>query len=231
MNHGDHHYFVMHTDNVLADEAFFSRLLGWELTGGELTNVAFFGALSDHHPRAIWVHVDDCAAAVARVAELGGEPGEITEEGSGLNATCRDDQGNTFHMGTLIEAYRNHPHPDPLPTGELGYFTLPVGDPDRAVEFYGPLFGWTFDAPGTSGTHPDYRHCNSGTLPFGFTAEGDISPDLYFRIDDAHGSRSRVTGLGGTHGDIVDSETGPSLTACESPGGVRFNLWQPADGY
>lgn len=230
MKHGDHHYFVMHTEDLLASEKFFAKLLGWEFEDGQLSNVEFFGALSDSSPRAIWVHVEDCEAAVARIAELGGDTGELTEDRSGLNAVCQDDQGNTFRVGTLVEDYRNYPHPDPLPTGELGYFKLPVGDTDRAVEFHGQLFGWTFDPAGSTGIQPDYRHCNNGALPFGFTSGGHISPDYYFRVNDVEAGRSAVAELGGSHGQIVDSGTGSTLTACEAPGGVRFNLWQPADG-
>lgn len=231
MDTGDHHYFVLRTSDLAASSSFFERLLGWEVDQGELTNLAFFGALSDAHDRALWVHVDDCDAACARVAELGGEPGAITEEGSGRNAVCRDDQGNTFHMGTLIAEYREYPHPDPRPVGELGYVTFPVGDTAAAVDFYGQLFGWTFTEPGDVGVQAEYRHCTNGALEFGFTADGDVSPSFYFRVDDAATMQSRVTELGGGHGDLVDSDTGLTLTGCTDPAGVRFELWQPAAGY
>lgn len=231
MRHGEHHYFVLGTSDLPASETFFRELLGWEIDSGELTNVAFFGALSDAHDRSIWVHVDDCDAAVQQVAALGGTPGEIRDDRSGRNAVCRDDQGNTFHLGTLRRELQEHPHPDPLPEGELGYFTLPVGDTGRAVAFYGALFGWTFEPPGAAGVQPEYRHCNNGVLPFGFTAAGDVSPSLYFRVGDAAGMAPRVVELGGAHGDVVGSETGPTLTGCQDPAGVRFELWQPAEGY
>lgn len=231
MRHGEHHYFVLETHDLSASENFFRQILGWEIDNGELTNVAFFGALSDGHDRSIWVHVDDCDAAVAQVAALGGTPGEIRDDRSGRNAVCRDDQDNTFHMGSLHPEFQEYPHPDPLPEGELGYFTLPVGDTDRAVAFYGALFGWTFDPPGTAGVQPEYRHCNNGSLPFGFTAAGDVSPGFYFRVRDAEALAPRFAELGGTHGDVVDGATGPTLTRCQDPGGVRFELWQPAPGF
>lgn len=231
MRHGEHHYFVLETRDLPASEAFFRQLLGWEIDNGEVTNLAFFGALSDSHDRSIWVHVDDCDAAIEQVAALGGTTREVSDGRSGRSATCQDDEGNTFYLGTLRPEFQEYPHPDPLPMGELGYFTMPVGDTDRAVAFYGELFGWTFDPPGTKTSNAAYRNCNNGTLPFGFTADGDVSPSFYFRVADAEAMAPRVVELGGTHGDVVESETGPTLTGCQDPGGVRFELWQPAAGF
>ena len=231
MDDGEHHYFVLRTDDLEASSRFFSELLGWKLDNGELTNVAFFGALTEDHDRALWVHVNDLDAAREKVRELGGKPGEITDANSGRNAVCADDQGNTFHMGTLIPEYQDYPHPEPLEVGELGYVTMPVGDTAKAVAFYGELFDWTFTDPGDVGIQADYRHCTNGALPFGFTAGGDVSPSYYFRVADADEIQERVTALGGEHGVIVDSETGRTVTGCTDPVGVRFELWQPADGY
>lgn len=227
MNHGDHHYFVLNTPDLDASSRFFADLLGWQLNDGEVQNTAFMGAISDRHDRAIWVHVDDCEQACRRVTELGGTAGEIQDEASGPAAQCHDDQGNAFHIDTLIEEYQNAPRPAPLPSGELGYFTLPVGDTGKAVDFYSRLFGWTFDPPGSGGIQPEYRHCNSGPLPFGFTVAGDSNPSLYFSVVDVEATADQVRTLGGSHGDIVDSEHGPTLTGCADPAGVRFELWRP----
>lgn len=227
MNHGDHHYFVLETVDLDVSSRFFAGLLAWEITDGEVTNTAFRGAISDRHDRSIWVHVDDCEKACERVTTLGGTPGEVRDEASGPSVECRDDQDNLFFMNTLIPAYRDLPNPDPLPAGELGYFTIPVGDTDQAVDFYSQLFGWTFDPPGSSGVQAEYRHCNSGTLPFGFTAAGDRNPSLYFSVPDVEEAGIRVRELGGSHGAIVGSEHGPTLSGCADPVGVRFELWKP----
>lgn len=227
MNHGDHHYFVLHTPDLKTSSTFFRDLLGWQIDDGEIQNTAFRGAISDRHDRAIWVHVDDCATACEQVNALGGTAGEIQEEASGPSVACRDDQDNPFHMGTLRPEYQDAPQRAPLPTGELGYFTIPVGDTGQAVAFYSQLFGWTFDPPGSSGVQPEYRHCNSGTLPFGFTRAGGANPSLYFSVADVEEAAARVRQLAGTHGQIVDSENGPTLTGCADPAGVRIELWQP----
>lgn len=230
MNHGDHHYFVLHTSDLAASSEFFHHLLGWEIDGGEIVDSNFPGALAETHDRALWVHVDDCRRTVDRVAELGGQPGELTESESGTNATCRDDQGNVFHLGTLIPEYRNGDRPARRPVGELGYATFPMGDTGQAVEFHGKLFGWTFTGPGEAGIQTGYRHCTNGALEFGFTASGDVSPSLYFQVDDAEAIADTVTSLGGRHGGLVESANGVTLTGCIDPAGVRFELWQaPAE--
>lgn len=227
MNHGDHHYFVLHTPDLTTSSTFFSDLLGWQINDGEVENTAFMGAISDRHDRAIWVHVDDCATACEQLKALGGTAQQTQEEASGPSVECHDDQGNRFHMGTLSQAYQDVPRPDPLPEGELGYFTIRVGDTDRAVDFYSRLFGWTFDPPGSSGIQPEYRHCNPGTLPFGFTKAGETSPSFYFSVDDVDDAADRVRALGGHHADIAGSENGPTVTGCTDPVGVRFELWKP----
>ncbi len=231
VQHGNHHYFVLHSPDLAVSQDFFSELLGWHFVDGELTNLAFFGALTGSHDRSIWIHVDDCDESCDRVEQLGGTVDEVHDERSGRNAICRDDQDNRFHMGTLIEEFRNYPHPPPAPRGELSYFTLPVGDTSAGAAFYSALFGWEFSDPGETGSNPGYRHCTNGTLPFGLTGSGDVSPAFYFKVDDVEAAAERVVDLGGTGGSIVGSETGPSLIGSADPAGVRFELWQPAPGY
>ncbi|MEI9931412.1 MAG: hypothetical protein WDM89_12940 [Rhizomicrobium sp.] len=46
---------------------------------------------------------------------------------------------------------------------ELGYFTIGVADVNRAVKFYGALFGWTFEEP----VGASYAHVNNTKLPLG----------------------------------------------------------------
>ena len=231
MRHGEHHYFVLQTTDLTRTSAFFSDLLGWEVVDGELRNLAFFGALTEGHERSWWPHVEDCDASAQLVRELGGTVEQLTDERSGRNATCRDDQGNRFHMGSLIPEFQEYPHPPARPEGELAYVTLAVGDTGRAVDFYGELFGWEFSAPGEAGVQPAYRHCTNGSLPFGFTAEGDVGPSFYFRVADADAAAERVRELGGSVGELGDSESGRSLVGSTDPVGVRFDLWQPAEGW
>lgn len=226
MNHGDLHYFVLRTPDLAASSRFFADLLGWQLDNGELTNTRFRGALSDAHDRALWAHVDDCEAAVAKVAELGGQPGEITHSRSGASASCSDDQGNVFHLGTLLPEFQNWDHPPRQPIGELSYATFAVGDTAKAVHFHSQLFGWEFTEPGEAGVQSDYRHCTNGSMEFGFTSGGHGGPSLYFEVSDADAIADTVTSLGGTPGTLITSASGLTLSDCADPAGVSFHLWQ-----
>ncbi|MEM9516556.1 MAG: VOC family protein [Actinomycetota bacterium] len=230
VQHGDHHYFVLSTTDIDVSRGFFTELLNWRFEQGELTNLAFFGSLTDSHERSIWIHVDDRDATCERVLALGGTVDATTDDRSGANAICRDDQGNRFHFGTLIEEFRDYPHPPSAPIGELGYFTYAVGDTAIGAAFYGALFGWEFTAPGEAGVQADYRHCTNGALPFGLTAGGDVSPAFYFTASGLDRAATQIEALGGEAGRRINSETGDTLAGCADPAGVRFAVWAPAPG-
>jgi predicted enzyme related to lactoylglutathione lyase len=108
---------------------------------------------------------------------------------------------------------------------ELGYLTLSVADIDRAVGFYGALFGWQFERQG------GYAHIANTKLPMGLVADGakDLR-FLYFRVDDIAAMSAKVRALGGS---VIEEAEHPSgLNAlCDDGGGTLFSLWQPAEGY
>ena len=56
---------------------------------------------SPHH----YYRVEDLAAMVARVRDLGGEVLEVTDYASGGNARCRDDQGIEFDLWQPAPGY------------------------------------------------------------------------------------------------------------------------------
>jgi uncharacterized protein len=109
---------------------------------------------------------------------------------------------------------------------ELGYFTIPVADLERAQAFYGQLFGWEF-----GDGHPAYAHVANTKLPFGLVAgaAGDVT-NLYFRVDDVAVLAARVRDLGGEADPPLESPSGLTA-ACRDDGGTAFSLWQPAPGY
>ena len=112
---------------------------------------------------------------------------------------------------------------------EIGYFTLCVPDVHKGAAFYGDLFGWTFDSSPAS--HP-YRHINNTRLPGGLVShdqnDGVVRP--YYRVDDIHGTVTRVRALGGRAEEVTTSASGLGCL-CHDNQGVPFHLWQPAPGY
>ena len=53
----------------------------------------------------MYFRVDDLAAAVARVRELGGEADEVADYESGGGVSCRDPQGLPFELWKPAPGY------------------------------------------------------------------------------------------------------------------------------
>ena len=110
-------------------------------------------------------------------------------------------------------------------SGELSYFTIPVGNVKQARAFYGRLFGWQFAPDATDA----YAHVTNTTPPGGLHGSEGSSPQVWFRVDDIHAAAAQVRALGGQADEPRESPTGWS-TACRDDQGTHFNLWQPAPG-
>lgn len=104
---GEVGYMTLQVPSADRAMAFYGSLLGWRFqdprgadyhhVDGSDPSVGLYGGHDT--PHIVWyVRCDDVRALVPRVAELGGEAGEIGESKSGLSATCTDDQGMTFHL-------------------------------------------------------------------------------------------------------------------------------------
>jgi predicted enzyme related to lactoylglutathione lyase len=111
--------------------------------------------------------------------------------------------------------------------GELSFFELGVGDPDRARAFYGALFDWEFVDEGSGAT------IETPNVPGGLHG-GDpgASPLLFFRVDDLDAALARVRELGGEVADGLDDD--PETVArfgrfvlCQDDQGSGFGLHQP----
>ena len=117
--------------------------------------------------------------------------------------------------------------------GDPSFFTLGVGEPDRARSFYGALFGWNFSDP-PSGEGAVVEGCS---VPGGIHG-GDpgASPYLFFRADDLDAQLTRVRELGGDLA-VHDSSDDPDAIArfgrfalCTDDQGSSFGLHKPPGG-
>jgi uncharacterized protein len=114
--------------------------------------------------------------------------------------------------------------------GEVSFFELGVGDPERARDFYSTLFGWEFE-PGPSGQGFSIRSPN---VPGGIHG-GDpgASPYLFFRVDDMEAALERVRELGGEVDDMNVEGDDDSIARfgrfklCRDDQGSPFGLHQP----
>jgi predicted enzyme related to lactoylglutathione lyase len=110
---------------------------------------------------------------------------------------------------------------------EPGYFTISVETLDKAMDFYGALFGWEFESEADA----IYAHVANTEFPFGLVEDGaQDAGNIYFRVEDIDFMVDRVYDLGGSAGEVQESDSGLSAV-CLDDQGTRFSLWQPAEGY
>jgi hypothetical protein len=108
-------YFTLNVPDGARAAAFYRALLGWtpepgsQPDGFHVSNIDPPGGIAGGHPTpgtSLYLRVDDLAAAVDRVRELGGRVVAEGSYASGEDAECVDDQGVHFHLWSPAEGYR-----------------------------------------------------------------------------------------------------------------------------
>jgi predicted enzyme related to lactoylglutathione lyase len=111
---GEPSFFELGVQDAERGRAFYEGLFGWRMEPGPsgegftITTSAAPGGIHGGDPEAspyLFFRVDDIAAAIERVRELGGEVDETDIEGDeesiarfGRFKLCRDDQGSPFGL-------------------------------------------------------------------------------------------------------------------------------------
>jgi predicted enzyme related to lactoylglutathione lyase len=202
---------------------FYSGLFGWEtedvmpadapgsyfmcrLRGRDVAAVS--SAMGDA-PRAMWntyVTVDSADDAVARAREAGGSPmGDAFDVfDSGRMAVLADPEGAVV---SVWQAGRHHGAGIVNEPGSLSWNELMTRDADRALAFYGALFGWEADRMDYGGTPyhvlklPGRDDSIGGIMPM----VGDQWPAglpaqwmVYFAVADTDATAARCGELGGS---------------------------------
>ena len=120
------------------------------------------------------------------------------------------------------------------PLGAPCWIDLTTSDVDRAQDFYGTVFGWTFESAG-----PDYggyiNAAKDGHPVAGMMANNPEwqSPDnwaTYFHTADINATVAKVTAAGGS--SCVDPMEVPAkgfIAMATDPSGAFFGLWQPLE--
>jgi predicted enzyme related to lactoylglutathione lyase len=111
---------------------------------------------------------------------------------------------------------------------QLSYWVLEVKDMDRAVDFYGSVFGWTFSEPRPSGGRRIWDTEPWGglaPLPVGVEPSGRTVIELV--TDDIAATAELVRQHGGTV-QPVSSPFGQAM-ACIDDQGTHFALFVPGD--
>jgi predicted enzyme related to lactoylglutathione lyase len=100
-------------------------------------------------------------------------------------------------------------------------------DSQKASEFYGELFGWTFQNAMPDTAPSVYLIASLDGQDVGAIGPGDNQWNTYIAVDDAD-TTARVVE---SHGGVVtfgpqDAGPGGRLAICTDPAGAEFRLWQ-----
>ena len=109
------------------------------------------------------------------------------------------------------------------------WFEVHTADPVRAKEFYGSVFGWTFDD-----SMPDYTMIQLGDgAPIGggiVDNRGDYPSDAIFMVQVSDVAAAIVAARDSGGSVIVEAETMPtglSVGYVANPDGAVFGVWCP----
>jgi uncharacterized protein len=110
--------------------------------------------------------------------------------------------------------------------GEIVHFEIPADDTAKGREFWGSLFGWTFEeAPGPFEYHMTRISEQTGGAITNMEP-GKRGTRAYFAVDDINAGVARVKELGG---EADDAQPVPSMgwfSTCKDTQGNEFGLWQ-----
>lgn len=232
INSGCLFYFTVPAADPDRAAAFFGELFGWQLSEGNhgyhVSNVypPMGIATNDNPTPQVWIEVENIESAVAKVRELGGTAEDPSHNDSGWVSQCTDPQGVVFNLSVPTESYRQPARSSSEP-GELFYWTLPAPDAAASKRFFGTLFGWEFDTPGSAGgMHIENIKPDGG---LGGGREG-THPEVFFRVTNLEVAAAKVRALGGTAELVGGGEEGEHAM-CTDDQGVTFGISQPAAGY
>jgi predicted enzyme related to lactoylglutathione lyase len=232
MRQGDIGYVSLWVPDLQRAVAFYGDVLGWTFGPGSVEQGRQVGDVWPAH--GVWggqergtlflcFVVDDVSAAMQRIVAAGGEAGEPSQEGYGVIANCRDDQGMPFavyHPAFPSLATRRPARGERA--GDVAYITVETPDSAKARAFFGAVLGWSFSA----GRAADGWQV-AGTAPMVGMGGGREAATVLpmYRVDDIVAAVARVRAAGGTS---TDPERQPyGLQAyCRDDQGTRFYLGQ-----
>lgn len=233
-------------------QRFYGELFGWEIP--ELPNSAEMGGyrrakkdgrdvagvypvMQEGQPPAWLTHVSvaDAQATAAAVAENGGstivEPMDI---GMGHMSVYTDPAGAVFgawQPGTFAGAERVNE------TGCFGWNELGTRDTAGAREFYGKVFGWTFDEEESerAGTYTVWKVGEAlvgGMLDLNAVGVPDEVPPhwlVYFTVEDTDAAVETIKrGGGDVRMEPIDVPVGRFAVVAD-PFGAVFAVMQPSE--
>lgn len=111
-------------------------------------------------------------------------------------------------------------------TGRMVHIEIPADDTGKSREFYGSLFGWSFEQfPGPSEYHIARIDEGSGAAVSNMEP-GKRGTRTYFDVDDINAGAAKVKELGGQADAPMPVPSMGWFATCKDPHGNEFGLWQ-----
>jgi hypothetical protein len=108
--------------------------------------------------------------------------------------------------------------------GQVVHLEIPSDDTAKAREFWGGLFGWTFEQyPGPSEYHMTRINEQTGAA---ISQEAGNRPRVYFDVDDIKAGVARVKELGGDADEPMPVPNMGWFATCKDSEANEFGLWQ-----
>ena len=234
---GTHSWAELATSDADAAKGFYTQLFGWEYDdnpAGDEGQIYSMARRDGHHVAALFkadqpphwncyvtvASADETAeAAKAHGGGVMAEPFDVMDVGRMAVITDRGGAALYLweprkHIGATLV---NTP-------GSMTWNDLATPDPEGAVDFYGKLFGWTFEEmPGIGG----YRVILNGERSNGgiFPQPGSANWLPYFGHDDVDRLVGEIEGLGGQlYNGPMQLPNGRIAVLADSQGAV-FAVW------
>jgi len=241
-------WYELITTDVAAATTFYTKVMGWgaqDASGPGRPYVLFtagqavIGGLMGLPEGALamggkpywmgYVGVEDVDAAVARIEQLGGTVHVPPTDIPNVSRFAVFADPQTATLALLTSYSPDHAQPaDVNAPGRVGWHELFAADRDKALVFYGALFGWQ-RADGTGETSTYQLFAAGAQTIGGMITKPPTMPApfwlYYFNIDNIEAAAKRVEAGGGR---ILEGPTeGPAgswIVQCTDPQGALFAL-------
>ena len=242
-------WYELATTDIEAAKAFYTNVVGWDardasmpgmayilFTAGEASVSGLMNLPEDARnigakPRWIgYVGVDDVDATVDRVNQLGGAvhvpPTDVLNV-SRFSVVADPQMAILALLEHLQPGQEAHVEPDTL--GRVGWHELLAADWEKALVFYGELFGWQ-KAEANVGALGTYQRFSAGGQTIGGMATKPRKVPVpfwlyYFNIGDIDAAAKRVkVGGGQILNGPVEVQDGSWIVHCTDPQGALFAL-------
>jgi predicted enzyme related to lactoylglutathione lyase len=259
-SHGRFVWYELVTTDVPAAMAFYTKIMGWgawdvsmpgkafilfsdgKASVGGLTQLSDDARETGTAPTWIgYVGVDDVDATADRITRLGGTVHVPPTDVSDISrfSIFADPQTTRLALFKWLKPGQGQPA-EPDARGHVGWHELIAADWEKALAFYGELFGWQREDADIGDTDEYQLFSAGGQTIGGMVTKPPTIPDpfwlYYFNVGDIDAAAQRVKAGGG---QILDGPTevpgGSWIVRCMDPQGALFALKgtrrSPAVGY